>query len=145
MTTRCDITVEDGEHKYRIYRHTDGYPKGVISDLKVMLDNYDRKPDTDPEYFLANFIFYAKLGSFLRSDIPKWVKNWEYSYGVCEPNCEHSDLEYRYIIKGDKIRIERFDYVSKRFAEVFNGPIKKAIEKYAVDGGCHISPSDFWR
>jgi len=63
MSTRCCIDIIYRGRRYRIYRHSDVFPQGVIADLYVFMNNYDRKPCEDPEYFLANFIFYAKLAT----------------------------------------------------------------------------------
>ena len=144
MATRCNITIDDETGKYRIYRHWDGYPKGVISDLKVMFDN--GLSGYDSEYFLANFIFYAKLNDMRRAKARgSKGKYWETGYGVCSPNCEHDDLEYKYTLsrKKDRIAIEEYDFDTYEFRTVFNGTIKEAIEEYAEEGGCHISPEVF--
>ena len=144
MSTRCTITIGDGINKYRIYRHHDGYPNGVISDLKILFDN--NLSIDDPEYFLANFIFYTKLNILKKSknNISR-IKSWELGYGVCSPNCEHDDLAYKYSLSNlnDRIIIEEKDSDSQEFKTIFNGNIKKAIEKYAEEGGCHISPEVF--
>ena len=144
MSTRCIITIEDRINKYRIYRHHDGYPNGVISDLKILLDN--KLSINDPEYFLANFIFYAKLNILKKSknDINR-IKSWELGYGVCSPTCEHDDLAYKYTLSNSngRIIIEEKDYDTQEFKIIFNGNIKKAIEKYSEEGGYHISPEIF--
>jgi len=146
MATRCSITIRDEYGKeYRIYRHCDGYPEGVVSDLQIFMSAYDRSPVESPEYFLANFIFYAKLALWERYKKKKRAsKPWEFNYGVCSPNCEHGDLEYKYLIypKDGKVmlKIERFSYETMSFKEIFNGEIEKAFERWAESGGCHLEP-----
>lgn len=146
MATRCSITVQsvDGK-KYRIYRHNDGYPEGVVSDLLVFTRAYDRSPVESPEYFLANFIFYAKLARWVKyRNKRRASRPWEFNYGVCSPNCEHGDLEYKYLIypKDGKVmlKIEKFDYNKGEFKEIFNDEIEKAFERWADSGGCHLEP-----
>jgi len=146
MGTRCSITVRDiyGD-EYRIYRHNDGYPEGVVSDLLVFTRAYDRSPVESPEYFLANFIFYAKLARWVKyRNKRRASRPWEFNYGVCSPKCEHGDLEYKYLIypKDGKVmlKIEKFDYNKGEFKEIFNDEIEKAFERWADSGGCHLEP-----
>ena len=155
MATRCSITVQsvDGK-KYRIYRHHDGNPECVVSDLHLFMQFYKRSPVEDPEYFLANFIFMAKLhihfvylGTLFRtirvvSGSGSWSDLLLFSYGVCAPDCEHDDLEYKYLIypKDGKVmlKIEKLDYESREFREVFNGEMEKATERWVREDGCHL-------
>jgi len=145
MTTRCSITIKQGEQSYRIYRHADGYPEGVLSDIKVVLYLTDRgRFDglNDAEYFLANLIFYAKVSFYERyrfKGVGSWI--WECGYGVCNPNCEHGDLDYKYLIDADTntITIYKFDYSDNTFVEIFNGTLGEAFEKYTKGyEGCHV-------
>ena len=144
MATRCTITMRGlNGREYRIYRHYDGYPEGVVSDLWVFTQLYNRSFFEDPEYFLADFIFYAKL-AWMKSGEGKIGKyrHWEYGYGVCAPDCEHGDLEYKYLIypKNGKVmlKIERIDYESREFREVFNDEIEEAFKRWAREDGCHL-------
>ena len=161
MATRCTITVRDKfGREYRIYRHGDGHPEGVVSDLYLLTQFYNRSPIEDPEYFLANFIFYAKLSlwvsehdEFKRHKNPLF-RGWEYGYGVCASNGEPNnreyksllprELDYKYLIYpfGSKVmlKIERFSYESMNFKEIFNDKIEKAFEKWAKSEGCHLKP-----
>jgi hypothetical protein len=151
MSTRCSIEIVSRGRKYRIYRYSDGYPQGVIADLYVFMNNYDRKPCEDPEYFLANFIFYAKLAEWieaLRSESRPPYNGWEYGYGVCSPNCEHGDLDYRYVIEqNNNIRIEEYEWESRSWRTVFSGSIEEAYRTFCANtqyaDGCHVSTSLF--
>jgi len=149
MGTRCSITVKDGVRSYRIYRHSDGYPEGVLADIKLLLSNDGRCAEcgfSDPEYFLANFIFYAKLSFFEyykgTSGFP--FKGWELTYGVCEPYCDHGDLDYKYIIDAftREIEIQEYDYGKRAFKIIFKGKIEEAFDRYLKNSpykdGCHI-------
>jgi len=148
MATRCSITIRDMTgREYRIYGHSDGRPEDVVSDLLLLSRFYDRYIFEDPEYFLANFIFYAKLRLWIKykdevREQKLSFKPWELGYGVCAPNCEHGDLEYKYLIypKNGKamLKIEKFNYASQEFEEIFNDNIRKAIEKWAREEGCHL-------
>mgnify|MGYP000132524729 CR=1 FL=1 len=148
MATRCSITIKsvDGQ-VYRIYRHNDGAPEAVLSDLRILTQVYDRNPVEDPEYFLANFIFYAKLRFWKlyssNDDLP--FKPWELGYGVCQPKCEHFDLAYRYLIYklDNKVRIKIEEREGDDYKIIFDGDIRKAFEKWAKEEGCHIPWSLF--
>ena len=89
MATRCSITIRDmAGREYRIYRHSDGRPEDVVSDLLLLSRFYDRYTFEDPEYFLANFIFYAKLRLWIKykdevQEQKLSFKPWELGYGVC--------------------------------------------------------------
>jgi len=149
MATRCTITVRGEEGcEYTIYRHHDGHPECVVSDLWVLVEFYNMSPMRNAGYFLANFIFYAKLPMWLESKegkIDPMLKLWESGYGICPKNCKcSSDLEYKYLIypKDGKVmlKIERFSYETMSFKEIFNGEIEKAFEKWAESEGCHLEP-----
>jgi hypothetical protein len=152
MSTRCRIEIRDGKYTYRIYRHSDGYPQGVIADLYIFMNNYSRNPGEDPEYFLANFIFYAKLAEWIRvlRENDKSIfdyKWWEYGYGVCAPNCDHGDLDYAYTIEGQNVEIKKYDWEIRGWRLIFSGTIEEAYKKFCANtpyaDGCHIAESIF--
>jgi hypothetical protein len=149
MATRCriDIVVE-GITRCRIYRHFDGYPSGVIADLYIFMKNYDSKPSENPESFLSNFIFYAKLSSWIKAvrkgGRPNTIRHsWECGYGVCAPDCEHGDLEYAYIVEDHVIKIVR----PGSNTVLFEGTIDEAYKQFAAGeefpDGCHIDKKVF--
>jgi len=146
MGTRCSITIRDRYGKeYRIYRHCDGYPEGVLSDLQTLMRVYDGSPVESPERFLADFIFYATLDWWMRRYNKKRRNKKQgsqlapFDYGVCSPDCEHGDLEYEYLIypKDGKVMLR---IVQVPYKIIFNGEIESAFERWAVDGGCHVNP-----
>ena len=155
MGTRCIIEIRDGQKSVKIYRHNDGYPEGVIADLWVLLRNslrvknelrFHENPFEDAEYLLANFIFYAKLSSYLRhkddKDLPYWP--WEVGYGVL-PQGDLNDyfIEYHYVIDAKTGKIQIYDYHRNL---IFEGTLEEAYEKFAKNEfpeGCHIDKSLF--
>jgi len=150
MSTRCVIEVRQGRRTYRIYRHSDGYPEGVMADLRVFMKHSGGL--WDPEYFLANFIFYAKLCSYAqwhgRYDSP-YNKPWEIGYGVCSKDCEHGDLDYKYVIdaKERTVKIVEAAWIQRPRKDwervwdtVYEGSIEDAIKRFAGKStGCHIT------
>ena len=127
MSTRCTIKIKclHSGIEYQIYRHSDGYPRGVLSDLRVLWE-HGYKPLIDPEYFLANFIFLAKFSVLktLEKEGLTGLKTWLCGYGVCSKDCEHGDIEYKYTIYGRKkkytietrIRIEKRNFKDNKWA-----------------------------
>ncbi len=139
MSTRCVIQVKEGGRVYTLYRHCDGYPSGVLADLKKMWDTI--KPG-NPGYFLANFVFLAKYNSL------KQGYSWDIGYGVGSNSMgeEHGDLEYIYKIwhnrsEGWYIEIwERYVLADREsWINIYAGKLEEAFEKF-VKGkeGCHI-------
>lgn len=122
MSTRCRIdfvekwTDNKGkahEHRRSIYRHSDGYPDGVLPDLKEFI-TWNRGRNGDLEYMTANFIYWSKrkMEEWLsrennfkwdseetQSDGNSWMK---IGFGVCDPKCWHGDLEYYYEVSLEK-------------------------------------------
>lgn len=135
MATRCTIAIKEGKQVFKIYRHWDGYPEGVLSDLKAALVLSERGLE-DPEYFLANFIFLGKLG----------MSGWQLGYGVCGSKHEHGDLEYAYTLwlAKDKvtpmIEIQHRDVFTDEWSVEFRGTLWDAFVKYGIGKeGCHIN------
>ena len=136
MSTRCLIEIWDGGREYKIYRHCDGYPDGVLGDI-----NKIKHLLGDPEYFLAEFIFLAKYNMVRRG------YNWRKGYGVCTHGCRHGDLAYRYILYRNGrewcIIIRKKEYLGnglEAWEDIFHGKLDEAIEKFVkhYKDGCHI-------
>jgi len=127
VSTRCNIEfreiynykLKNGEPKKReetrmIYRHSDGYPEGVVPDLKEFL-KWNGGRNTDLEYMTANFIYWSKRyheemlydtkyggGQDEKGNKIKWSDPQQYNsalllgFGICEKNGFHGDIEYFY-------------------------------------------------
>jgi len=148
MGTSCYIVLEKEKRKYRIYRHYDGYPEGVVPDIYIL-----RHFLGDPEYFLANFIFYAKL-SFLVRDLAESKTDfrfWEGMYGVSSSSPE-TVVEYEYTIRLKRaVSTDELPLTIREPAVmgneikggevIFRGTLGEAYEKYGKDfpDGCHIN------
>ena len=130
---RIDYETQDGETKSdrrlaQVYRHSDGYPEGVLpalAQLKALQD--ETGTERDPSYVAANFIFLNKLqgmglyvdrdggfgGSISTGDLAAIVENRDVSvlttleqphfllgYGVEDPDEGiHGDEEYLYVVE----------------------------------------------
>jgi len=148
MGTNCYIVVSKGRRRYRIYRHYDGYPEAVVPDIYIL-----RRFLGDPEYFLANFIFYAKLSSLIQSLTKGYtgLRFWEGGYGVSSPTPEII-VEYEYTIQfenaisydGLLLTIRKPAVIGNEIKGgevIFRGTLGEAYEKYGKDfpDGCHIN------
>ena len=130
---RIEYETEDGETESRrrlaqVYRHSDGYPEGVLpalAQLKALQD--ETGTERDPSYVAANFIFLNKLqgmglyldreggfgGSVSTEDLVTLLENRDISglttleqphfllgYGVEDPEGGiHGDEEYIYVVE----------------------------------------------
>jgi hypothetical protein len=155
MSTRSQICFqvrwknEKGkEHKERrtVYRHSDGYPEGVLPDLREFL-RWNRGRNTDVEYMAANFIYWSKRMQEELYWKPKgtvgkeeWATDKERSkwsdcgstgcstlhtgFGVCNNDEFHGDIEYYYIVdvlmkdQKTKITINAYDTWSKTMKDI---------------------------
>lgn len=79
MSTRCNIhftASPDSPPEANIYRHSDGYPEGVLPDLEKFFAEVERQTEggmggtrfSDPSYLAAKFVVwqageFAKYGS----------------------------------------------------------------------------------
>ena len=124
MSTRCQIefsSIWENEKKEKktesilIYRHSDGYPEGVIPDLKNFL-KWNGNRITDIEYTAANFIYWSKRNTeewmakdkwFKERGLNKWNEPQDYNsplligFGICEKDDFHMDIEYFYNVITD--------------------------------------------
>ena len=149
MSTRCLIQVWQHGKAYTLYRHTDGYPAGVLADIKRMWDN-GIKPG-DAEYFLANFVFLAKYNML------KQGLSWSLHYGICGNDMgeEHGDIQYKYRLWYNKSNIKEHEgwYIEiwerqsdiidrETWTVIFYGKLEDAFKKYIIpdfENGCHIT------
>lgn len=117
MSTRCQIefkterTYEDknGEKQTKtdrrtVYRHSDGYPEGVIPDLKKFLE-WNKSRNDDIEYAVANFIYWSK------KDMNAKYQEEHTGFGVCANDELHSDTAFYYVVllKETEIVIECYN------------------------------------
>jgi len=123
MSTRCQI---DFRHTFRdrkdkphtetslVYRHSDGYPESVISDLKEFVKWNEGRND-DLEYTVANFIYWSKED--LRKHTEKMIGNnidtinslVKLGFGVCSDRVLHGDIAYFYIVDLNEKKIRVYD------------------------------------
>lgn len=127
MSTRCQLrfTDENTDRVAQIYRHSDGYPEGILPLLEHVQELlHATGTQRDASYAAAQFIFIDKLWHIERTfccedglynDLPDTVEgvlnpeSWEglsqtpsylLGHGVEDPSCGiHGDEEYLYVVE----------------------------------------------
>ena len=92
MSTRSNIIVKDERNKIQLYRHCDGYPEGVIPDLKEALPFAWELPRMEADDMAAAIV-------------RAWKQDGGNVYidGVADlPESLHGDIDYYYVIEPDK-------------------------------------------
>ena len=129
MSTRCQIEFmnistreeKEGPEKGKlikvikrrtVYRHSDGYPEGVIPDLKEFLE-WDKERNFDIEYQAANFIYWSKkkMEKQIERDlkmawgttkVPEMKKRMILTgHGICNNDEFHKDIAFYYEVISD--------------------------------------------
>jgi len=103
MSTRCQIQFRSGSTRRTVYRHSDGYPGGVLPDLRAFLAWCTRR---DVEYATANFLYWSKREAAARTPASEQV-----GFGVCANDELHGDIEYFYLVDLDTEEISVYEAV----------------------------------
>lgn len=134
MSTRCQLrfTAPDSDRVAQIYRHSDGYPESVVSNLQHLRGLLQAtQTQRDPSYAAAQFLFVDKLWSLERTfrcqdglyeDFPATVgevlsvESWRdvqktplyfLGHGVEDPRQGiHGDEEFLYVVELPDARSE---------------------------------------
>ena len=137
MSTRCQIEFKHVSNYLKkkkslierrtVYRHSDGYPDGVIPDLKKFL-KWNGGRNSDIEYQTANFIYWSKRwheelyfnkdwGGTIKKIADKnlkWsdnnptnVSTLHTGFGICENDGFHGDIEYFYEVVREVTELEK--------------------------------------
>ena len=103
MSTRCQVGVYSSENQpiedpeVLIYRHNDGYPEGILSEIQEYVAEFMKNRGADPEYLAA------RLTWMLCETRPGYI-----SVGVGGPKCKHMDIEFYYRVDGDTGKVTAF-------------------------------------
>lgn len=132
MSTRSQIKYKDSASNIYIYKHSDGYPEGVLPVLVPFVQEFFKHRGDDEAYFLAQCVRRfaiedAKRDAVFASQFPsdaRFAKTFEFlGWGLdCE---EHGDIEYLYEVD-NKGNI----YVNKK--KLTRSQIAKYVLKVAV-------------
>ena len=156
MSTRCQIefssTWENDKKEKQtesilVYRHCDGYPEGVIPDLKKFLKWLGGRIE-DLEYTAANFIYWSKRlheefyyhkkygggvdeeGQKLKWSVPQGFNSTLLmGFGICEKDNFHGDIEYFYNVMSDLSVKNGMFHKVKTEIKCFEVPFKEGDDK----------------
>ena len=120
MSTRCQIAFYEEEPKelskpkVLLYRHSDGYPEGVVPDIKPFLEWWEREGRgiRDIEYVSARLLQYLCNKYDGHSEELRKENNWgkeekgftgETGYGICKDF--HRDIEYLYVVYPSVLKV----------------------------------------
>jgi len=137
MSTRANIILKDGSNKLYFYRHSDGYPKGVMPTLNKFIEwlksgkiRADIQQGSGwlivlgaieynaiPEYKTETVERFGRTYTETVDDSIQDPKDWK--VGAYEPtNGLHGDIEYLYTIDLQKKEIKAdsvsFNYTTKK-------------------------------
>jgi hypothetical protein len=104
MGTRCNIHFNDGDEiAANIYRHSDGYPDGVLPDLQRFFADVESqtKGDTrfgDPEYLAAKFLVWQANDYVKPTEWNPEGKEALAFTGVAPCVTDHGDIEFVYSV-----------------------------------------------
>ena len=118
MSTRCQIGIYEADSNIStdvdittnwqvlLYRHSDGYPDGVVSDVLPFLKEFIKKRGYDIEYMGACLIAYLKHWHCGQKVTDRAYREGHIKVNdfECDPLCHgiskdfHSDIEYFYAI-----------------------------------------------
>lgn len=139
MSTRAQIRFEEkGNPVAVIYRHSDGYPEGILADLVEfcvwLTGPPEGRPIRDLEYAAANLVYWYKLQlARIRSGAEKL------GVGICPTDASHihGDAEYLYVIDDrDNVKVsEHIGYGNRpenwdAVVWEYSGPLSHALEVY---------------
>lgn len=107
MSTRCQIAIVDSSaagsiYAPRIYKHSDGYPSGVLPTLIPFVEQFTSRRGDDPAYLLAQIV-----RAFAKAENGSEYDNGCLGWGI---DCDwHGDLAYIYLVRDGKVETWKRD------------------------------------
>lgn len=124
MSTRCEIGIYKKGAKLEnpkvlLYKHCDGYPNGVVPEIKPFLEKFQKNRGLDDyQYLGARLMQY--MCNIADESLKKWSKEMVQSfettgYGIMSVDQFQSDIEYYYAIYPDALKVYEcsFDFDNK--------------------------------
>ncbi len=109
MSTRCHIRVQG--NPVLIYKHSDGYPDGVLPTLKEVTGYFLDHRGWDPDYLLAQIVRWFGHLEFEEKypgDDPEFAERMHHHHrtlGWGLGTEEHGDIEYSYTVTPKCIKV----------------------------------------
>jgi len=108
MSTRCQIGFYDtaeapmDQHVGLIYKHSDGYPSGVLPELAPLLADFMKHRGFDAEYMAAQSLFMLVQNH--KAALAQYSHEHDYTgFGVCR--IFHGDLRYFYRVDPSGVKV----------------------------------------
>jgi hypothetical protein len=128
MSTRCQVVLKQGEKELWFYRHSDGYPEGVLPSLTKFVDWVREGKLRDNIGQNAGWLVvlgHDEYGSPSPDEGEKW-RNWKVgAYEPCPCLSEHGDIDYLYEVRFGPYRMEKEPDVEvwgrSEYGSEFNG------------------------
>jgi hypothetical protein len=116
MSTRCQILWKFEDGQVLTYRHSDGYPTGVLPDLVEFL-KWNIGRNNQPDYLIANYFYWSKkhferyvdydykTGKQKRKSTPLHKRKLDgnemilLGYGLDYQGTLHGDIEFFYTVE----------------------------------------------
>lgn len=108
MSTRCHIQIKTdaGFYPCMIYKHSDGYPEGVLPFLQAFTTRFAAQRGNDYEYFIAQCLRQWAIEQHLKEENDEFYKkspeyrtnNLLTGWGVCLQSKPHGDIDYIYTV-----------------------------------------------
>jgi hypothetical protein len=113
MSTRSQIKFKDSEHNIYVYKHSDGYPEGVLPVLVPFVQEFFAERGNDECYFLAQVIRRFAIADYKevlkeiadpesfynRFTKPRGGQPYQLQFLGWGLDCiKHADIEYLYEI-----------------------------------------------
>lgn len=106
MSTRANIIIKDSHTELWFYRHSDGYPEGVMPTLKKFIDLIKKGTLRDDAMQSAGWLIIFGHNEYKVPDEPSVKNDWK--VGAYEPTTgQHGDIEWLYTVDVEKMTIEK--------------------------------------
>jgi hypothetical protein len=121
MSTRCQIGIYEtadkktNEYDVLLYKHTDGYPEGVIPILEPIVKRFAKDRGISDTEYAAAWILYEFMEEHVKYNIEA-SKEYKHkpsdgkdflSHGICGNKQLHGDIEYFYAVYPDRIEAHK--------------------------------------
>lgn len=111
MSTRCQIGFYQTKPTKKtllepdalIYRHSDGYPKGVLPELLPIIREFHSKRGLDDTEYASGRTLQALCNQY-DMNMTKWGYKTDFlGYGIAKDF--HGDIEYYYAVSPESVRV----------------------------------------
>ncbi len=147
MSTRCQVSIEGSP--VLIYKHSDGYPEGVLPTLTPFVRSFFAVRGNDPSYLAARCLaaLVAESDKARTARARKCTAEERKRYGYDKPDCLgfgldtdlHGDIEYFYTIRtSGAIEVRHRGYDERGYDEGWS--LEQTIPLHPAAPSCCDAP-----